>query len=91
MDDVEAGSPELVSRGLHCICVRDLELDAHLRDQSIRRPLLRSEAGLRRLTEGPHAEVLATRNLLAVEVVVISGGVERKSQRSMNSLRLQST
>ena len=52
VDDVEAGSPELVSRGLHCICVRDLELDAHLRDKSIRRPHVRSEAGLRRLTEG---------------------------------------
>jgi hypothetical protein len=28
VEDVEAGSPELVSRGLHCGAVRDLELDA---------------------------------------------------------------
>jgi hypothetical protein len=28
VEDVEVGSPELVSRGLHCGGVRDLELDA---------------------------------------------------------------
>ncbi len=81
VEDVEAGSPELVSGGLHCGCVRDLELDAHLRNEAIHRPLVRSEAGLRRLAEGPYAEVLAAFDPLAVEVVVTSGGVERKSQR----------
>jgi hypothetical protein len=81
VEDVEAGSPKLVSRVLHCGCVRDLELDADLRNEAIHRPLVCSEAGLRRLAEGPYAEVLAAPDLLAVEIIVTSGGVERKSQR----------
>ena len=55
-------------------CVRDLDPDADVRNEAIPRPLVCSEAGVRRLAEGTYAEVPAALDLLAVEVVVTSGG-----------------
>src|SRR4051812_31529162 len=78
MQQLVARCLELGAAFGHRLLALDLELDGSLRDADIGGPLDRPEAGLRRLRQRPHAEVVAAADLLAVEVVLTR---ERQAQR----------
>src|SRR2546421_881716 len=77
----ESSLAQLLGGGLNRVRVAHLELQAHLRDGPIRRPVRCAEARLRGLRQRPHPEVLAALDPLAVEVVAAGTRLEREAQR----------
>src|SRR5215208_2582970 len=72
---------QLLGGGLNSVRVAHLELQAHLRDGPIRRPVRCAEARLSGLRQRPHPEVLAALDPLAVEVVAAGSRLKREAQR----------
>src|SRR5947209_924352 len=81
MQQLVAGLQQLLRCLAHCSRVRDIELDAYLRDRPLRRPLRVPEARLGGLGQGPHPEVLAAGDLLAALVLLIAAALERQTER----------
>jgi len=61
---------QLVCSDLDGVRVRNLELDARLRYQTISRPVRGAEAGLRSLSQRPDAEGLTTVDVFTVQIAV---------------------
>src|SRR5205085_5155323 len=81
MQELVADPLELLRRRAHRRCVRDVELDADLRDRPVRRPLCGPKARLGGLRQRPDTEVLAATDLLAVVVLVIATALQWQTQR----------
>src|SRR2546429_2626663 len=80
MQELEAPVLQLPSGGGNGVGVGDLELEADLRQRAIGRPLAGPEAGPGGLAQRPDAEVLGALDLLAVEVVIVGGALQRKAE-----------
>src|SRR4051812_48151023 len=87
MHQAEAVRLQLGGGGRHGVRALHLELDAGLRHGPVAWPLRRTEAGLGRLGQRPHAEVLAPADLLAGPVLA-PAPLEGQAQRVEVSLRL---
>ena len=81
MQQSEAFRTEFAGCGLDRVEALYFKLDARLRHGPALRPVGRAEAGVRGLSQRPDSEVLAARDLLAVEVVVAFAGFKRKPER----------
>jgi hypothetical protein len=87
MQHDEAVCAEFVGRSLDRVEACDFKLDTCLQHRPIVWPAGRAEAGLRGLGKGPHAEVLAACDVLAVEVVVAARASGSGSGASFASSR----